>query len=173
VAKKPDYQKLFASRLGFAGLGSLWLGPDHLLLVTHTASVERYRRWYLRDIQALIARENSGRLIWNLVFGAAALFLGFGAAGCWFAAWRATDFADATVLNALAVLLGLPALASAGLLLANSLLGPGCTVFIQTIHGVDKISIPGRQRLFRKVLTALQPRLEAIQRTATPTPPGP
>jgi hypothetical protein len=37
----PTYTRLASARFGLAGIGSLWLGPDHLLLVTTAFGVER------------------------------------------------------------------------------------------------------------------------------------
>lgn len=171
MAKKREYQKLASSRLGLAGIGSLWLGPDHLLLVSHTTAVERYRRWYLRDFQCLIARRNSARLIWNIVFGGAAFFCGSGAAACWFGALQNPGSVDYNVLIVFAIILGLPSLGAFILMLINSLLGPGCTVYLQTPSGLEKLSLPGRLGAFRKLVDRLDRSIQETQRQpATPAP---
>jgi hypothetical protein len=38
------------------GVSSLWLGPDHLLLVEGRGYTERYRRFYYRDIASIVSR---------------------------------------------------------------------------------------------------------------------
>ena len=40
---------------------SLWLGPDHLLKIDRSASRESYKRFYYRDIQAIVVEESSRR----------------------------------------------------------------------------------------------------------------
>jgi len=43
----------------------LWLAPDHLLLVEHNGFVERYKRFYLRDIRLLVLCRTPAGLILN------------------------------------------------------------------------------------------------------------
>ncbi len=51
------YRKLPGHRRGIINGSSVWLGPDHLLLVKSQRFKEEYKRFYLRDIQAIaIAR---------------------------------------------------------------------------------------------------------------------
>jgi len=51
------YTKLPGHRRGLVNGSSLWLAPDHLLLVKSQRFREEYKRFYLRDIQAIaIAR---------------------------------------------------------------------------------------------------------------------
>src|SRR4051794_25041567 len=51
------YRKLPGHRRGLINGSSVWLGPDHLLLVKSQRFKEEYKRFYLRDIQAIaIAR---------------------------------------------------------------------------------------------------------------------
>lgn len=51
------YRKLPGRRRGFLFGSSVWLGPDHLLLVKSSRFREEYRRFYFRDIQAIVAAE--------------------------------------------------------------------------------------------------------------------
>lgn len=48
------YRKLPGHRRGFLRGSSVWLGPDHLLAVTSLRFREEYKRYYLRDIQAIV-----------------------------------------------------------------------------------------------------------------------
>lgn len=47
------YRKLPGHRRGLINGSSVWLGPDHLLLVKSQRFKEEYKRFYLRDIQAI------------------------------------------------------------------------------------------------------------------------
>src|ERR1017187_936684 len=54
---KFPYRKLPGDFRGFFRRNTLWLGPDHLLLVDSTRFSETYKRFYLRDIQTVIIRK--------------------------------------------------------------------------------------------------------------------
>ncbi len=54
---EPDrirYRKLPGRRRGFIFGSSVWMGPDHLLLVKSARFREEYRRFHFRDIQAIV-----------------------------------------------------------------------------------------------------------------------
>ncbi len=53
-AAKMKYKRLPGGRRGFFRQASLWLGDDHLLAVTGWRFTEDYKRYYYRDIQALV-----------------------------------------------------------------------------------------------------------------------
>ncbi|MGO9227648.1 MAG: hypothetical protein ACLQKA_00360 [Bryobacteraceae bacterium] len=55
------YRKLPGRRRGFLFGSSVWLGPDHLLLVKSARFREEYKRFYFRDIQAIVTA-NAPRL---------------------------------------------------------------------------------------------------------------
>lgn len=50
----PGYRRLPGFRRGFISSASLWTGPDHLLSVKSDRLRERYKRFYFRDIQAIV-----------------------------------------------------------------------------------------------------------------------
>lgn len=158
----PAYTRLATARSGLAGIGSLWLGPDHLLLVSNSFGVERYRRWFFKDIQALVACRTARRLVWNLVVGFCGLLIAAGAATC--AIESRTSTSDKEVLLVFAVIFAGLAAVCFGFTLANSLLGPGCAVFVQTPFGFDKLSLPGRLRAFERIAARIAPLIEAAQR---------
>ena len=64
---KGSYRKLAESSVKFRFLpgmrAALYLGEDHLLLSTQIILVERYRRFFFRDIQTITAAKSS-RWIW-------------------------------------------------------------------------------------------------------------
>lgn len=52
-----SYRKLPGRRRGFLFGSSVWLADDHLLLVKSARFREEYRRFYFRDIQAIVAAD--------------------------------------------------------------------------------------------------------------------
>jgi hypothetical protein len=159
----PHYERLTRSHLGLNGYGSLWLGPDHLLLVTSAFGVESYRRWYFRDVQAFIARHTARRLVVNLVVGMGALAFVAGAGAAFAGAYGAGAANDRTALLVLGSISAVGALFFLALTMWNTLLGPGCTVQLQTPLGVERLKAPTRLRTFERVAARLQPQLEASQ----------
>ncbi len=161
----PTYQKLAAARFGLAGLGSLWLGPDHLLQVRSSFGVERYRRWFFKDIQSFVTRRTATRLVWNLVVGLAGLAIGAGAVACMVGTSSSTGV-DAQALMIIGGILGFIALACFALVLVNTLLGPSCTIHVQTPLGTEKLTVPTRLNAFLKISARVAPLIEAAQAAA-------
>jgi hypothetical protein len=54
MAERFHYKKLPGHRQGFLRGASVWLGADHLLLVRSLRFREEYKRYYFRDIQAIV-----------------------------------------------------------------------------------------------------------------------
>jgi hypothetical protein len=159
----PRYERLISSRFRFDGFGSLWMGPDHVLLVTSRLSVENYRRWFFRDIQVLIARRSSMRLVLNLVYCILGALFGLGAAGIVALAANENSAQDVAVLYAMAGIVGFVALMCFGLAIVNTLLGPTCTVFVQTPHSIEKLSVPKRLATFERLVARLRSHVESSQ----------
>src|SRR5262247_2101752 len=55
--------------VAFVEHSSLWLGKDHLLCIEASNYVERYKRFYYRDIQAITVADSKRRVVWNWVLG--------------------------------------------------------------------------------------------------------
>ena len=53
------YRKLPGTRRGILMGSSVWMGPDHLLLVKSSRFREEYKRFYLRDIQSIGVAETA------------------------------------------------------------------------------------------------------------------
>jgi hypothetical protein len=74
------YRKLPGHRRGLVNGSSVWLGPDHLLLVTSHRFKEEYRRVYFQDVQAIaVARTGRFHLSSRSAALAALWFIAFGA----------------------------------------------------------------------------------------------
>lgn len=166
-----SYQRLTGRSYGLRGITSLWLGDGHLLQVASALVAESYRRWYLVEVQAIVARRSRKRMAWNLVWGilgGAAIGVSAGFLGL--AAASGAEREAQIVLRILAGLSGGIAAAAALLMLINSSLGPTCAVFIQTPHGLDPLGAPTRERALNRLLARLRPQIEVAQRAARPGP---
>lgn len=56
-AERIRYRKLPGRRRGFLFGSSVWMAPDHLLLVKSVRFREDYKRFYFRDIQAIVTAD--------------------------------------------------------------------------------------------------------------------
>src|SRR4030095_8113184 len=74
----PGYRRLPGMGRNLMSFSRLWLGRDHLLAVYSTGYSENYKRFYYRDIQALITRTTSRGKIWIVVFAVPAAVLALG-----------------------------------------------------------------------------------------------
>ena len=150
------YQRLTRARSGIGTYSSLWLGPDHLLLVTSSGYSESYQRFYFRDIQCLVAADSIRFTVLNAVFGGLLLFSSIPTI-----IYLARD----GKLSPWALLLMVPVLL---LLLWNLLLGRTCNVTL--LSGVQSVRLPplSRFRRTRKVFARLVPLIEASQAALTP-----
>jgi hypothetical protein len=147
------YSRLPGSGRGMIGITRLWLGHDHLLAVHSTGYSEDYKRFYFRDIQAIITRRtefgkivNAGLVCLSIVFLAPAL----------------------AASGALQLFLGICAAILVLALLVNWGRGPTCVCHIRTAVQIENLPSLNRLRTVRKVLAILRPVVEQAQRTDTP-----
>ncbi|MDB6170843.1 MAG: hypothetical protein JWL59_154 [Chthoniobacteraceae bacterium] len=164
MSKAPGiYTKLTAIGLGSLGFARLWSGPDHLLEVTAYGFSERYRRFYWREIEAVLVRRTAVRLIWNLIGGAfAAISLGGLAVSLHYSA-RSTSGPEEVLLGISIGLCGLIAAVSLIVLLVNTLLGPRCVCLLRLPVGVERLAAPTRMRVAIRMLEKIAPRIELAQ----------
>jgi hypothetical protein len=136
-----DYQRIPVRR--FAKSQCL-LGADHLLHVRRSFYIERYRRFYYRDIQSIVLQSNSQQFYKLLILGVLIL-LGF--------------------LSALINIrmLWITAIAALPFIMYILWLGPHCSVMINT--AVQRETLSGLNTLKRaqKALAYLVPRIEEAQ----------
>jgi hypothetical protein len=69
------YRKLPGGRRGFIFSASLWTGADHLLSVKSTRFQEQYKRFYFRDIQAIVITKAPRAVVSPAMLTVAALLL--------------------------------------------------------------------------------------------------
>ncbi|HEX5177232.1 MAG TPA: hypothetical protein VFV83_09400 [Chthoniobacteraceae bacterium] len=148
------YQRLPGGRMASLGTrASLWLGPDHLLALERTIGSERYRRFYLRDIEAIIIRRTSRRAAFNYALFVLIVI----------SALPATQFGSesrgALVSSGVVVALWLL------LALVNTLRGASCDTRIRTAVQIEPLPSLGRLPAVEKTLARIRPLIEQTQGT--------
>ncbi len=139
---------------------SLWLGPDHLLQIDTNGYTEGYKRFYFRDIQALVLCRTDDWLYQALVLAGLAVFFGLlavmgrGGVGSWV-------FGIIAGLFAVFVLLHLAA-------------GPTVKAYLRTAVQTERLVSAHRLRRARHLFDTLRPLIIAAQgelKTDRPIPP--
>ncbi len=153
----PTYKKLPGVGSGALARHRLWEGPDHLLVVTSWPTGEGYKRFFFCDIQAVIIRQTSRRMVVNIVLFILALL----SAGPFFIADSGDMWIAGVVIASFWFLFAL----------INSLLGATCETRIQTAVQTEPITSLVRMRTALKVLARLQPHIIAAQAEPEPVAP--
>lgn len=136
----------------------LWLGDDHLLAVDFTVASEEYRRFYFRDIEAVIIRRTSGRQVWNWILCLLLLL----SAGPFVALWWSEGEGGFLVASIILALFWLV------FIVINSARGATCQTHLRTAVQQEQLPSLGRLPVARKVLARVQPLIVAAQGAATP-----
>jgi hypothetical protein len=164
LSRDPQYRRVSAGGGGMMGRSSYWLGPDHMLLVMVEHYTESYRRFFYREIQALVIRRTTG-WEWGMVLGVVGLLL-TGVPALMLASGPSGGAAEAWVFGMLSgvCLLGL---------MVHGGRGPTCSVTLHT--GVQKRQLPGvsRVRKGERLVAALVPRIEEAQGRGERSGPAP
>jgi hypothetical protein len=128
----------------------LWLGDDHLLQVEAAGGYsETYKRFYFRDIQAIIIQKTKTWFVANTVLGVlTGLFLLWGIS--------VHDEGGRIFLGFMTGLLGL-------FLLVSLLRGPSCVCFLKTAVHMEELPSLRRRRNAERVLARIKPLIEAAQ----------
>jgi len=130
-------------------LCTVWLARDHLLLVSRTGYTERYKRFYFRDIQAIIIRKTATAFVWNIVLAIFALA----------SVLLAVEVSDLVARLILSFLGGLFAF----LVLLSLWRGPTCVTHIRTAVQTEQLAAWNRMRAARKGLGLIRPQLLEAQ----------
>lgn len=144
------YSKLVGWRGSVGTRISLWLGPDHVLLVEANMMTERYQRIWLRDLQGFFVRP-SREARWSIGVGAG-LVLIFGSLAL------ATDEAAPVFWTLFTLCLPVLIFGLAG----------ARTCHFYAVTAVQRIEWPNvaRRRQVRKLLARLEPLVREAQRDA-------
>jgi hypothetical protein len=150
-----EYQRLTSSRarssfaVAFMSRTSLWLGADHLLFVESNGYTEAYKRFYFRDIQALVVQKTQKAAIINAVLAIPLVLI--------------LPFALGTQALGLKIFLFSLAGLFALILLVNLLLGRTCRCFLRTAVQIEQLPPLDRLGRAQKVFARLRPLIAAAQ----------
>jgi hypothetical protein len=133
---------------------SLWLGPDHLLSVESTGYWEEYKRFYFRDIQAIIVQETNRRMVWNAVLTAPLVCCAVGFMITVIS--QNPHFEMIITWAALSLLFLVP-------FVLNNILGPTCATQLQTAVQTESLPSLCRLRHTRRILGRIQPLITMAQ----------
>ncbi|MFI5338152.1 MAG: hypothetical protein ACHQ5A_15295 [Opitutales bacterium] len=143
------YRKLPGRRRGFWHGASVWMGSDHLLAVRSLRFREEYKRFYLRDVQAIVVAECPRFHISTRAFGIAVL---------WLVAYLAADRVASELTTALWTVAALLVVAWLYISAAHS-----CTCRIYTAVSRDTLPSIYRTWTARRFLAKVEPRVWEVQ----------
>jgi len=149
------YKRLPGGRLLIFGLSraTVWLGPDHLLYVITSGYTEEYKRFYYRDIQAIVMRKTKMAIVWTAILSGIWLLV----LGGFFFLWRMWNFEDALILS---LIFCSPVLL---FLLLHLFRGTMCKCTIQTAVQTELLKPMSRVRAARKAIHLIKERIEQAQ----------
>ncbi len=132
---------------------TLWLGDDHLLAVHATGYHETYRRYYFKDIQAIVTRRTARGRNWSFGMALLVLFVTAAALTCDPGGARtAWVVVDVPIVLALTV---------------NLLLGPTCICHLQMPLSRHELPSVTRLRTARRVMERVRPAIDRVQGVMT------
>ena len=135
--------------MAVASSTSLWLGKDHLLFVESNGYTESYKRFYFRDIQALMVEKTQTFKIVNVVFTIPL--------GICLASGLATQSTGLKIF--LFIVAGFLAL----ILTVNLWRGQTCRSFLRTAVQIEQLPPLSRIRRAQKVFNRIRPLIAEAQ----------
>ena len=130
-------------------LCTVWMARDHLLLVSRAYYTETYKRFYFRDIQAVVIRKTAAAFVGNIVLSIPAL--GF--------ILLAVSVSDTAFKIVWALIGGFFAF----LFLLSLWRGSTCVTHIKTAVQTEQLAAWSRMRAARKGMAMIRPRLLEAQ----------
>jgi len=141
----PKYRRL-PGRSGLLLRHSLWLGPDHLLRVRAQPFSEEYRRYYFKDIQALVVTELPSN----------AEYYGYGGAALLLILTAALFFTLHPVLGTMCGIL-------AAIVLLWSSRRADCACYVRTRVSTDRLQSLKRRGNAQKAMGTLKALIAGVQ----------
>lgn len=162
LRRDPNYQRLkLGGRSLLFGGASYWLAKDHLLVVEVVNYVERYRRFYFGDLQAVIVQENGVRRWSNVGLLVALLPILIWLFGTIEKAGQ-SQWSEPAALASIGVAGTISAVLVAGIV-ANFLRGRTCSVHLRTAVQTLKLRNVTRRTKADLLLASLTPRVAVAQ----------
>ena len=144
-----EYTRLPGKKKNFLiGYYELWLGTDHLLYIFSRFGIEDYKRFYFKDIQAVITRKTAAGKIQNLVLSIFCIFFSLMAL-YWKGGWSVFNWSMAGLMAIFFVI--------------NWLRGPTCVSHLQTAVQTEKLHSLFRLRNAKKIMNRLRLLVEQAQ----------
>ncbi len=138
----------------------LWLASDHLLVTTQNYLTERYKRFYLNDIQAITIQKSMTGVVLNIVLlvfaGIFGLLVVTGILNAW----------DGVLVTFLGIIGGIFLFVS----LIHTLFGPTCRCHVLTAIHEEPLYCLGRMYTAQRVVEQLRIAVEGVQGTLAEHP---
>lgn len=152
IGSEKEYIRLPGSFFSLRTRARLYRGKDHLLSLLNKGYTESYKRFYFKDIQAVVAQKTADGTVWNISF---AIFT---------VSWILIALIiDEPVLSF--VFGWIPAGVFLVLFLGNLLSGPTCVSYIYTAVTKEKLRSLSRLRNAQSVMNTLRPFIDTAQGT--------
>ena len=152
IRSEKEYIRLPGSFFSLRTRARLYMGKDHLLSLLNKGYTESYKRFYYKDIQAVVTQKTADGTVWNISF---AIFT---------AAWILIALViDEPVLSF--VFGWIPAGVFLVLFIGNLISGPTCVSYIYTAVTKEKLRSLNRLRKTHNVMNTLRPFIDAAQGT--------
>lgn len=154
TSSQQPYRKLPGSHKGFIlGKYTLWKGDDHLLQVYSRIGIEDYKRFYYKDIQALIIQKT--RVGFVLIIASAALF-------------ALTALLTIIADGGWSVFSGLMAAVFLVIFLYHACKGATCRTYLLTAVQTERVQSLKRLSTALRVADRLKPIITGVQGTVQP-----
>ena len=158
-----EYKKLQGSS-SLTKRTRVWLGKDHVLSVQNLGYSEEYRRFYFRDIQAIIVQKTSLSAIFNWILGLVLIAPLLGVFAGLMALMKRPFQSDDLVLFIPLCLFGAILLVS---LVMNIARGATCACYIKTAVQTERLPALNRIRTAQKFIETIMPLIAEAQGAIT------
>ena len=148
IMDKKEYRRFGGRVGGLVSHSSIWLADDHLLDCKDSFFTERYRRFYFKDIQALVVNKTIESLMTTLlasIFAMGSLWFLSHATKGWFIFW--------SIVTGFFFII----------LVVNILKGQSCRTFIQTAVQKEQLSGINRIKEIENLLVIIKPAIQSFQ----------
>ena len=137
---------------------SLWVGADHLLSVGADNFRESYKRFYFRDIQAILVQKSDRFRTWNIILGMMMVFMLVFLFACLpkGEGWTSDHIDGVSFFGVIVALLVL-------ILVLHLVRGQTCRTFLRTAVQIEELHSLSRINAALRVLAELQPLIVAAQ----------